>query len=318
MMLLYRSIALLVLSTTVLWAQKPAEMGAILDNDLYVSPVSDQYYTNGIALFYRYLGNAKNKKVAKKITEFRLGQQIYNPQSVRAEDINVNDRPFAGYLFAQAGINTYYISESVLKLNLQMGVVGPESGAEHLQEGLHSILGYPTVKGWQHQIKTLLAVQLNAFYSKKLFPNRNNNQTDFHLQANADVGTVFTGITAGGMMRINLNKYKGLVPVYNSGLHDATLSKDKTTYNGRRELFLFVNPNANYQFYDATIEGSLFNDDSPVTFPLIPLRFVGEVGVTYNYNNWNLSYSFNYFSKKLSNIVITGHYYGTITVGYLL
>jgi hypothetical protein len=30
-----------------------------------------------------------------------------------------------------------------------------------------------------------------------------------------------------------------------------------------------------YQLYDATIQGSLFNDNSAVTFDLIPIRFGG-------------------------------------------
>ncbi|NDJ00075.1 lipid A deacylase LpxR family protein [Flavobacterium sp. LaA7.5] len=313
-----KHIIIAVLCTASVWAQKPAEMGVILDNDLYSSVVNDQYYTNGIEFFYRYLGTAKNEKIAKKITEFRAGQYIYNPQSVRAEEINVNDRPFAGYLFAEAGINTYYKSESVLKLNFQVGVVGPESFAEDMQEGLHKVLGYPTVRGWQHQITTLLGLQANMVYSRKILRETYKEKVDFHLQGELNAGTVWTGASVGAMARINLHKNLVLKPIYNSMLHNATVSHDKESYKGRRELFLFLNPNINYQIYDATIQGSLFNDDSPVTFPLIPVRFNAEFGVKYGRNNWNLSYSVNYRGKELSNSVITGYHYGSIVIGYLL
>ncbi|OIQ15428.1 MAG: hypothetical protein BM557_11330 [Flavobacterium sp. MedPE-SWcel] len=308
---------ILLLCSVALWAQKPAEVGVILDNDLYTSPINDQYYTNGIEVFYRYLGTPKNEKVAKKITEFRIGQYMYNPQSVKATELKYHDRPFAGYLFAEAGINTYYTNESVLKTSFQVGVVGRESLAQDLQEQLHKMFGYHPVSGWEYQIKTLLGLQANTFYSTKVFKETYKEKVDFHLQGEVDAGTVWTGVNLGAMARISLNKNE-LLPMYNSALHNATLTHDKETYKGRRELFLYVNPNINYQIYDATIEGSMFNDDSVVTFPLIPVRFNAEVGVKYGRENWNFSYSFNYQSKELTNNVVTGYYYGSIVIGYLL
>jgi len=298
------------------FAQKPAELSIISDNDSYTSPINDQYYTNGIEFIYRYLGNSSNEKVAKKITEFRLGQYIYNPQSVRAEDINVNDRPFAGYLFAEAGINTFYKNESVLKLNFQGGVVGPESFAEELQEQLHKVIGFPTVRGWQYQITTTIAAQAQAVYSHKILSGRFHEKVDFHVQGELNVGTIWMGASVGPMARISLKR--PLLPMYDSALHGAALNHNKEVYKEQRELFLYVNPVLNYQRYDATILGSMFNDNSPVTFPLIPFRFNAEVGVKYRYNNWTYSYSFNYRSKELTNRVVTNYYYGSIVLSYML
>lgn len=297
------------------WGQQPVEIGLISDNDLYSSPINDQYYTNGLEFFYRYLGKRSDGKVAKKITEFRIGQYIYNPQSVRAGDINVNDRPFAGYLFAEVGINTFYTSESVLKINLQAGVVGPESYAEQFQEGLHKLFGYPTVKGWQYQITTIPVVQLQGVYSRKIFRETYKEKVDFHLQAEANAGTIWTGISIGPVARISLRGL--LVPMYESSLHGATLSRDRD-YKNKRDLFLYLNPSVQYQNHDATIEGSPFNDDSPVTFPLIHFRFNAEGGIKYRRDRWNFSYSVHYRGKELSNNVITGFYYGSIQLGYLL
>src|SRR6478672_4573515 len=87
------------------YAQKPVEIGLISDNDLWTSPVSDHYYTNGVEFFLRYLGTRQTDKLAKNITEFRVGQYMYNPQSPNAEEIIYHDRPFAGYLFAEVGLN---------------------------------------------------------------------------------------------------------------------------------------------------------------------------------------------------------------------
>lgn len=304
------------LCSVLMWGQKPAEIGLITDNDLYSSPINDQYYTAGLEIFYRYLGNSQNEKVAKKITEFRVGQYIYNPQSVRAEEINVNDRPFAGYLFAEAGINTFYTDESIFKLTFQGGVVGPESGAEAVQKGLHKMIGYPTVSGWQHQITTTVAVQAAAFYSKKIFAERYKEKVDFHIQGEINLGTIWNTANVGAMSRISFKR--PLQAMYNSSLHGAVLNHNKEAYKEQREFFLYINPMVQYMQYDATIQGSHFNTTSPVTFPLIPFRFNAEVGIKYRYNNWNYSYSVNYRGKELSNNVITAFYYGSIQISYLL
>lgn len=306
----------LLFSASFATAQKPAEIGIISDNDLYTSPKHDRYYTNGIELFYRYLNASDNPEIAKKITELRAGQYMYNPQTVRAEKWNVHDRPYAGYLFLEAGMNTFYTSESVLKINFQVGIVGKESLAEGFQEQLHKLFGYPTVKGWEYQIKTTAGLQAGLFYSDKIFAGRYKEKVDIHLQAEVYAGTIFTGFTAGPLLKISLKR--PLLPVYESSLHGAVLSHDKETYKEKREFFLFINPMINYQYYDTTIQGNPFNDDSPITFPLINWRFNAEAGVKYRRNNWNLSYSFNYRGKELSNNVIQGYYYGSIVIGYLL
>lgn len=307
---------IVLLFTVDLWAQKPAEIGLISDNDLWTSPVSDHYYTNGIELFYRYLGTRKTEKLAKNITEFRIGQYMYNPQSPDVEKTIYHDRPFAGYLFAEAGINKFYYNEDVLKVNLQVGVVGPESMADDLQKLIHDTFGYDAVRGWQYQIQTTFALQGNVMYSKKILPNRFKEKIDFHIQGDLNIGTIWMGASVGPMARISLKR--PLQPIYNSALHGAALNPDKESYKDQKEFFLYLNPSINYQRYDATIQGSMFNDESPITFPLIPFRFNAEAGIKYRNNHWNYSYSFNYRGKELTNNVIEGYFYGSIVVAYLL
>ena len=74
---------LIVLVSTLVFGQgKTAEIGFISDNDLYTSSKNDMYYTNGLELFYRFLSKNDNEKINKKITEFRIGQYLYNPRFI--------------------------------------------------------------------------------------------------------------------------------------------------------------------------------------------------------------------------------------------
>ncbi|MDR7209705.1 lipid A deacylase LpxR family protein [Flavobacterium piscis] len=308
------SIAFLILASTLVFGQgKTTEIGFISDNDLYTSSKNDMYYTNGLEFFWRFLSKNSNEKIKKKITEFRIGQYLYNPRFINETAITINNRPFAGYLFAETGRSFFYQSESVLKSDFQLGYVGQNSFGEELQEGFHKIIGYKKVYGWENQIHNALAVQGHVLYSRKLFPEKQHDFADLHFQSEANLGTIFTGISTGFLTRIGFRK---LLPVYDSNLHNASVSFEPQ-FNVK-EFYLYGMSSINYQFYDATIEGSLFNDTSPVTFDLISWRFNAELGLKYRYNNFNVSYSFVYRGKELESPDMTGSFYGSIRMGFLL
>ncbi|WP_369827408.1 lipid A deacylase LpxR family protein [Flavobacterium sp. AJR] len=308
---------LFILATTFVFAQsRTSEIGLITDNDLYTSSKNDMYYTNGLELFYRFLSKNENEKINKKITEFRLGQYIYNPRFINQSAVDKNDRPFTGYLFVEAGRSFFYQSESVLKTDFQLGFMGPNALGKETQESFHHLIGYKNVYGWENQLSNAFAVQAHVMYSKKLFPTKHNDFIDLHFQSEANLGTIFTGVSTGLLTRIG---FKRLLPIYDSNLHDASVSFEPQ-FN-IREFYFYAMPSVNYQFYDATIQGSMFNNNSPITFDLEPLRFNAEFGLKYRHNNFNMSYSFIYRGKELKGDPYntnTGYFFGSIRFGYLL
>jgi hypothetical protein len=310
-------LVLLILTSKFIFGQgKTTEIGFITDNDLYTSSKNDMYYTNGLEFFYRFLSKNENTKINKKITEFRIGQYIYNPRFINKEAVDVNDRPFTAYLFAEAGRSFFYQSESVLKTDFQLGFMGPNAFGEETQVGFHKFIGYKKVYGWENQLHNAFAAQAHVVYSKKMFPSKHNDFIDLHFQSEANLGTIFTGVSTGFLTRIG---FKKLLPVYDSNLHDASVSAEAQP--NIREFYFYAMPSVNYQFYDATIEGSMFNDTSPITFDLVPLRFNAEAGLKYRHNNFNMSYSFIYRGRELEgdvNDTSSGYFFGSIRLGFLL
>jgi lipid A 3-O-deacylase len=307
----------LVLTTALSFGQgKTKEFGFISDNDLYTSSKNDMYYTNGLELFFRYLSKNENEKINKKITEFRVGQYIYNPRFINETAVDINDRPFTGYLFAEAGRSFFYQSESVLKTDFQLGYMGQNAFGRETQESFHHVIGYKKVYGWENQLHNALAVQAHVMYSKKLFPSKHNDFVDLHFQSEANLGTIFNGVSTGFLARIG---FKKLLPIYDSNLHDASVSSQSQF--DVREFYFYAMPSVNYQFYDATIEGSMFSDTSPVTFELEPLRFNAEFGLKYRHNNFNISYSFLYRGRELKDPETntnSGYFFGSIRLGFLI
>lgn len=292
------------------WAQNSnAELGIITDNDLYTSSKNDMYYTNGLAIFYHHLIKNNKPEIYKKSIDFQIAQYIYTPRYIDSDEKEIIDRPYAGYLFGELGKSVFYKNQSVLKGDFQFGYVGPNSFGREIQKNFHKLAGYKAVSGWEYQIQNALAIQTHLFYSKKLFLKSENKKIDFHFQSEVNLGTIFTGVSTGFLTRIG---FKKLVPVYNSNLHGASIGSNES------EFYFYIAPSVNYQLYDATIQGSLFNSNSPVTFDLVPFRFNGEAGFKYRKNNLNLSYIFVYRGKELYSKTISGYFYGSIGVSYLL
>ncbi|MGC4040726.1 MAG: lipid A deacylase LpxR family protein [Flavobacterium sp.] len=287
--------------------QKPNfEIGLQVDNDSFVSTYNDFYYTAGTFIFANSLSK-KSTEDKKIIYGFKVGQQIFNPRYVKSPYPEDHNRPYAGYLFGEYSQTKMYRSNQVFGFSLRLGVVGPNSKAEQFQDWMHSTFGFGEIIGWEYQIHNLLAVQFGANYSKPIFSKISNDKIDFHLCTDAEIGTAFTGMDVGTLGRISLSK--SIVPMQQSNYYNGLGSS-------RKELYFFVLPKINLRLYDATIQGSLFNDDSPVTFNLKPIRFKGEAGLKFKYNRYNLSCIFRYTTDEIKGNSAAGYYYGSLSGSY--
>lgn len=296
------------------FSQLNHEFGIVLENDSYTSTVNDKYYTNGFEFFYRKLAKLNEQVPYKIIYEFKISQKIYNPFSPRVNVIEGTDRPFAGHLFASFGKNMFYENEKIFKKAIQLGFVGPNSFSEEVQELFHKTFGYKEVIGWENQIKNMLAIQGNFFYVAKIKFIKNSNKIDYQSVSEVNLGTISNGFTTGFQMRIALKH--PLQSLVNSTMFAGTLSYEPYQKKSK-ECFVFFQPQFNYQLYDATIQGSLFQDNSPVTRKITHFRYGGIAGIKYRNNHWNLSYSIIYRTKEVDFPKNEGQYYGSISIGYL-
>jgi hypothetical protein len=291
------------------WTQENPnfELGLQLDNDSFASAYNDFYYTNGIFLFANYISGKPiaNQKV---IDGFKIGQQIYNPRDMKSPFPKDHNRPYAGYLFAEYNKAKMYQSNTVLGLSFRLGVVGPNSKAEDFQKWMHNAFRFGHLIGWEQQIQNLVAVQVGLNYSKPIFQKITTDKLDFNLNAQTELGTAFSSINIGALGRISLSK--PIIPMQDSNFYNGL-------GNAKKEFYFYVLPKLNLQLYDATIQGSLFNDDSPVTFNLNPVRFKGEAGLKFRYSHYNFSCIFNYTTEEIKNNSATGYYYGSLIGTYV-
>ncbi|HYZ22952.1 MAG TPA: lipid A deacylase LpxR family protein [Rhodopila sp.] len=130
---------------------------------------TDRFYVNGLRLGWtsptgqvpdflagvaRTLWGGGQQRIA-----IDLMQQIYTPADTAAAIPNPHDRPYAGVLLGNLSLlSDTEDSRSVLTLSL--GVVGPGSGAENLQNGFHDLIGQSKANGWGGQISNTPAINL--------------------------------------------------------------------------------------------------------------------------------------------------------------
>ena len=303
------------LSVSVFSQQKfSKEFSFTNDNDLYASISRDQYYSNGLFFQYRYLAS-DFKKFSKKIYELELGHEIYSPWKSTVSSVLEHDRPFAAHLYGKFGILRVYEDQRMLKTSVQLGVVGEDALGQELQDVIHDIYNFVNAIGWEFQIRNMLSLNINALYVDALGTDESNHY-DMNFIAKARLGTTFNELTGGFKGRIGVKRE--LQPLDNSIAFGTHLNDEKTAHTRGIESFFYYETTLSLVAYDATVQGSLFNDNSPLTFDINPLRFDLEIGYRFTSNRWNFGYAYHYHSNKLPNLRRNGgHYYGQVFLGYL-
>jgi len=299
--------------STLIYAQNfKNELGLKSDNDSYLGQGSDRYYTNGLFLNFRHALDQQKlpQGIEKKTYEITLGQKMFNPYSGYAPDPATQDRPFAGYLYAEGAMNWFYSNESVLKTSVQVGTTGKNSLAEAGQKLLHRVIGFYDLEGWDYQIKNELALNLSAQYTR-LIGRVADNAVEFSFEGYGNLGTTFTGAGAGLLFRTG-----SLNQLFNSAYTNAVIGNNaKTKALVKREFFFYAKPQLNLVGYDATIQGSLFNNNSPVTFGQKPLVFAQQLGVDYSSQRFTFDFGVIFKTKEVKSVA-RAHQWGSISMFY--
>jgi len=152
-------------------APDPAAIWTLQDENASISAgnITDRLYTNGLRLGWmspttkvpdflddlaRTLWGGGQQRIG-----FDLSQQIYTPVNTSVVVPDPHDRPYAGLLLGNITLlSDTEDTRSVLTLSL--GLIGPASGAENLQNGFHDLIGQERALGWGGQIQNTPAFQL--------------------------------------------------------------------------------------------------------------------------------------------------------------
>ncbi|MDR9467916.1 lipid A deacylase LpxR family protein [Marinospirillum sp.] len=168
---------LTVLLLLVVWMSPTQAQGYIslqIENDGVLGV--DRHYTHGMQL--NFMPEAEPPAWATALlpqatgslaSELSLGQAIFTPADIEKAAAQPQDRPWAGYLYASYALmskpteRTSSFQEGQM-LQLTLGHVGPDSGAELAQKQIHKLIGSPDPEGWEHQLGNEPTFNLHYFH----------------------------------------------------------------------------------------------------------------------------------------------------------
>ena len=279
------------------------------DNDYFTK--TDYYYTQGITL--EYVHPSIKKFIFTKIlvrpagNDFQYGIAFnifgYTPTSIRSNNILYGDRPYASCMsFKTFAIASDSIKQQRVSSAISIGVIGPAAQGEEIQTGIHRWLKNVLPKGWQYQVKNDVIINYEISFEKKLFGA--NSYFLLNGIAESKLGTLNDKLGAG---------FNFMTGNFNHPYQTARPRKKKLEY------YLYGQSRADIIGYDASMQGGVFNHQSPYTIPagdISRVVFRADAGIVFNFKKLHLSYTQSYLTKEFH----TGSYHrwGGVSFGLSL
>jgi len=293
--ILFLKLIVLFLSFNFCYSQNQINLD--VDNDLYFDS-RDMYYSSGIFVSFSSLKNTDDKIF---FNHFKIGQLIYTPSSRYEINPNLYDYPYSGYLFLELSKQKQISKNSSLTLGGNIGITGNASLAKGMQNLYHDlILDLPHL-AWKSQMPQEFQINLVANYFKGFKIEDNVNIT---TKLYSKIGTyqIMTGVNFGILI----------------GDINWTGFSDNLINNSKNKLSFYLGTHQEYYFHDYKLEGSLFNEDAPLTMTSNKYRNTIEVGLKKKFRNLQILTTFNSMSKDTEKQRTSRHPFLKISLSYQL
>ena len=268
-----------------------------VDNDLYFDS-RDMYYSSGIFVSFSSLKNTDDKIF---FNHFKIGQLIYTPSSRYEINPNLYDYPYSGYLFLELSKQKQISENSSFTFGGNIGITGDASLAKGMQNLYHDlVLDLPHL-AWNSQMPQEFQINLVANYFKGFKIEDNVNIT---TKLYSKIGTyqIMTGVNFGILI----------------GDINWTGFSDNLINNSKNKLSFYLGTHQEYYFHDYKLEGSLFNEDAPLTMTSNKYRNTIEVGLKKKFRNLQILTTFNSMSKDTEKQRTSRHPFLKISLSYQL
>jgi len=268
-----------------------------VDNDLYFDS-RDMYYSSGIFVSFSSLKNTDDKIF---FNHFKIGQLIYTPSSRYEINPNLYDYPYSGYLFLELSKQKQISENSSFTFGGNIGITGDASLAKGMQNLYHDlVLDLPHL-AWNSQMPQEFQINLVANYFKG-FKIEDNVNISTKLYSKIGTYQIMTGVNFGILI----------------GDINWTGFSDNLINNSKNKLSFYLGTHQEYYFHDYKLEGSLFNEDAPLTMTSNKYRNTIEVGLKKKFRNLQILTTFNSMSKDTEKQRTSRHPFLKISLSYQL
>jgi len=295
------------------------------ENDFY--SYTDNQYTSGEKFTLTYyipksispvftLPLIKDSKIDTFVS-ISIANQIFTPSNTRETKLIVNDRPYCGWTFLEAGVHKSS-KVSLSNIYLQIGMVGSASKSEKIQNGFHNLIRYRPTMGWSNQIKSELGVNLHLVKKWRFTPKISNYfENAFTPFVDGYLGNVSTLATIGLNIRFgwNIPKDFGVSTIDRGGESNIPIYNEHKNLHKKLWSFSFNLSGAKSGVIrDITLDGNTFKDSHSVKKNNF-INYIGY-GISVRYNNFIFDFMQTKNSKKFK-YEKSSHSVGTLTLSWL-
>lgn len=274
------------------------EVEITFDNDFIF--FTDRYYSSGVNLAYAKLikpssgfferFSSKRLDSSKLITRVHYGHRIYTSKDIKESDVELFDRPYAGWHYLKFDLMNFPNDEEANKYSIDVGLVGERSGIGNFHQWWHYQVGITPPRGWQYEIENELLVNItyNRIKNWKLAKK-------IKLITNSGLSVGNRENKAAQEITLRLGKFNELMNTsfINSRVDDIIPELGYYPKDGGEEGFLFFSITGSYVLSNIFLEGSLFSENSPQTAELDDFLITRKWG--FMYSNYYTTFSFSVY-----------------------
>jgi len=262
---------------------------------------ADLYYTQGVNIEFvsPSLGNSFLSKVlvkpANSVSNFGISIEHngYTPTSIRHHEILYGDRPFAADIFIKAFTFSSNAEKRLRTTSaFSLGGIGPLAGGYPMQRQIHKWINGTPPAGWENQIRNDLVLNYEMSAEKNLL--RAGQVLYLNVQGAARIGTLSD--KASMSLVLMAGRLNGAIRSVFGG-EQGRVKPSAFTWH------FYAQPVVSVVGYDATLQGGVFNRDSPYTISaegVSRLTFQANGGLVLHWRKVNLEYFQSWITREFS------------------
>jgi hypothetical protein len=171
-------------------------LSLVEENDKFAPTNKDRYYTQGLRLSFNSDENHY----------WALTQEINTPSDTNNSIPPDTDLPYSGALYLAYGYGTVLERggrrDCLFTAEFQLGVIGPASGAQTVQNKFHDLVGISHPAGWDYQLPNEPAMNLNLEFKRRFdLDGAHRNLRDLIARGQLQLGTLRTEVVLGVQYR---------------------------------------------------------------------------------------------------------------------
>lgn len=255
------------------------------ENDKFGPKNKDRYYTQGL-------------KLAVNTSEhnfFSLTQEINTPSDTTTPNPLSTDMPYSGALYLGWGYGRILDrggrKDCMFAVEAKLGVIGPSSGSETVQDKFHTLINTPAAAGWGTQLPDEPLINFDAEFRRRFdLDSTGRGYRDLIARMMVELGTMRTEVLVGAQLRwgLNLDKSWGHSYIRQSTGYDPITALSSPDNRPNFAYWAFADSQLEVVARNYATDGTNFRESRAVTRRPIVMQLA--LGTTFQFHTFSTTY----------------------------